>query len=418
MPLPQAVSHQHRGAGGMFTPAQTLPETIVTESTDGGDTLWETDTESEIEEDTDYLEAWEAQPKPRTPVPPQEFLTRLKKEDEEFDDTDELGPSDAEQLQAIIDEQERPDAPMRSARMDREIMSLTCASIAVTVDEHMRVQHFQEMDDELADEILGEEYLTVQEYIKEMAAAKAAARPDTRLQHQTKFAENCTRTKTTRPAPDSEESIRRQLLRKFHEILKEDQARAPGTAVERQVRWSGSANAATRRAKLFKAAKIPHLPLISAGGVNTLSNLAVGDFGIIWTETGLQIAQVEVMYSKGGGKHGKHNNIDEHTNLSGLSYIGAQVYDPFLGSQFRAHTAATARLYTKQFRLLPPFTFLCRLLATPKKTEVGLELASADMALFRDLNKDIKSFDTAVKSSRSRKKVVEEDEGEDTTVSF
>ncbi|KAJ6541137.1 hypothetical protein B0H10DRAFT_2392408, partial [Mycena sp. CBHHK59/15] len=198
-------------------------------------------------------------------------------EDEEFDDTDELGPSDAEQLQAIIDEQERPDAPMRSARMDREIMSLTCASIAVTVDEHMRVQHFQEMDDELADEILGEEYLTVQEYIKEMAAAKAAARPDTvelvpvhipdepskpfgqglyasvdvvdfspliqqRLQHQTKFAENCTRTKTTRPAPDSEESIRRQLLRKFHEILKEDQARAPGTAVERQVRWSGSVN--------------------------------------------------------------------------------------------------------------------------------------------------------------------------------
>ncbi|KAJ6623862.1 hypothetical protein B0H10DRAFT_1943640 [Mycena sp. CBHHK59/15] len=55
MPLPQAASHQHPWAGGMFTPAQTLPETIVTESNDGGDTLWETDTESEIEEDTgDY----------------------------------------------------------------------------------------------------------------------------------------------------------------------------------------------------------------------------------------------------------------------------------------------------------------------------------------------------------------------------
>lgn len=58
-------------------------------------------------------------------------------EDEEFDDAQ--GPSDAEQLQALIDEQERADAPMRSARVDREIMSLTCASIAVTVDEHMRV---------------------------------------------------------------------------------------------------------------------------------------------------------------------------------------------------------------------------------------------------------------------------------------
>lgn len=128
---------------------------------------------------------------------------------------------------------------------------------------------------------------------------------------------------------------------------------------------------------------------------------------------------VEAMYSKGGGKHGKHNNIDEHNNLSGISYIGAQVYDPYLGSQFRAHTAATARLYTKQFRLLPPFTFLCRLSGKPRKTGIGLELSPADMTLFRDLNKDIKSFDKAVKSSRSRKKVVDEEgEGEDTTVSF
>ncbi|KAJ7937752.1 hypothetical protein B0H13DRAFT_1852388 [Mycena leptocephala] len=123
----------------------------------------------------------------------------------------------------------------------------------------------------------------------------------------------CTRTKTTRSVtiPESEESMRRHIIRKFREILKEsDQARAPGTTVERQARWnigsspaiSNAANAAavasatatkaaTRRAKLFKDAKVPHLPLVAAGGVTQLKKLAIGHFGIVWTEKGLRIAK-------------------------------------------------------------------------------------------------------------------------------
>jgi hypothetical protein len=72
-----------------------------------------------------------------------------------------------------------------------------------------------------------------------------------RLQHQTKQAEKCTRTKTTKSdaVPESEESTRRQILRKFREILKEsDQARAPGTTVERQTRWNIGSNNGTGNA--------------------------------------------------------------------------------------------------------------------------------------------------------------------------
>jgi hypothetical protein len=58
-------------------------------------------------------------------------------EDEEFDDVTVV--CEAEELQALIDAEEQPDTPMRSARLDREIMSLTCAAIAVSVDEQMRV---------------------------------------------------------------------------------------------------------------------------------------------------------------------------------------------------------------------------------------------------------------------------------------
>ncbi|KAJ7661512.1 hypothetical protein DFH06DRAFT_1089007 [Mycena polygramma] len=59
--------------------------------------------------------------------------------DEDFDDVEEDRPSEAELLQALIDEQEREDAPSYGPRVTREIMSLTCASIAVSTDEHMRV---------------------------------------------------------------------------------------------------------------------------------------------------------------------------------------------------------------------------------------------------------------------------------------
>ncbi|KAJ7845022.1 hypothetical protein B0H14DRAFT_3685188 [Mycena olivaceomarginata] len=105
-----------------------------------------------------------------------------------------------------------------------------------------------------------------------------------RLKHQTKHAEHCTRTKTTKLLPAAEETMRRQILRKFQELLKDsDQARTPSTAVERRARWNmgsmpaGAGNAAnaaavasavaskaaTQRTKLFKQAKVPHFLQVS-----------------------------------------------------------------------------------------------------------------------------------------------------------
>jgi hypothetical protein len=61
------LSHQHRGAGGMFASAQPLPEAFETDSdNDGADILWENDMEPETEQEADYFEAWEMQPKPWT----------------------------------------------------------------------------------------------------------------------------------------------------------------------------------------------------------------------------------------------------------------------------------------------------------------------------------------------------------------
>jgi hypothetical protein len=126
---------------------------------------------------------------------------------------------------------------------------------------------------------------------------------------------------------------------------------------------------------------------------------------------------VQAMYSE-GGKHGKHNNIDDHGNLSGISNLGTQVYEHFQNRQFRSVTEATASLQTNQFRLLAPITFLCRLSSHPKTTPTGIELSAEDTKLFKELCEGLKSFDAAVKKSRARKKKDDEEDGEDTTLDF
>jgi hypothetical protein len=57
---------------------------------------------------------------------------------EEFDDSDS-SICEAEELQALIDADEGMDAPVRSRQTEQELMALTCANIALSVDEHMRV---------------------------------------------------------------------------------------------------------------------------------------------------------------------------------------------------------------------------------------------------------------------------------------
>lgn len=128
----------------------------------------------------------------------------------------------------------------------------------------------------------------------------------------------------------------------------------------------------------------------------------------------LTVLAVETLYSKGGGKNGKHGAITQHHNISAFSHIGVQIFELVHARQFRAIPQATSSLQTHQFRLLLPFTFLCRLNGKPTCTSVGLELSADDITLFKDLATVIISLDAAVKKSRSRrKKGANEDEVEE-----
>jgi hypothetical protein len=106
---------------------------------------------------------------------------------------------------------------------------------------------------------------------------------------------------------------------------------------------------------------------------------------------------VHAMYSKGGGRHGRYNSIEDQRNLSGISNLETQVYEHFQNRQFRAFTEATASLQTNQFRLLVQFTLLCRL-PSFLKTTTCIELSAEDTKLFKELSEGIQSFDEAVKN--------------------
>ncbi|KAF8172221.1 hypothetical protein K438DRAFT_1851749 [Mycena galopus ATCC 62051] len=329
----------------------------------------------------------------------------------------------------------------------------------------MRIQEFAQVDEQLEDEIVGSEYATLQDTFASVAAALPAVQlssePSTRLtsfdtldfkvlvrqrkEHQTRQAARSARVKNSRPDDEPSaappESMRCQILRKYHELLKEDQSKAAGTVVERQARWTtdpipaagNAANAAATAAavatkaairprKLFQDAKLPPslLKEVESAGLTNFNPVRIDSYGIIWTEIGLRVGRVDALYSKGGGKNGKHGNVTEHHNISALSYLIVQVFELTHARTFRAHPQATSLFRTLQFRQLLPFTFLCRLSDAPIITPTGIELSLADATLFKELNSAIQHFDTAVKLSRSRKKAKElaEEEEVDTTVGF
>lgn len=121
------------------------------------------------------------------------------------------------------------------------------------------------MDDEEAQEMIAEEYHHISEALSfdiPPVQVDTVAQPlgygatdanfheidldilvDMRKQHQTRHAALGVRTKGDKQRTEASKdvSIRRQLIRRFHEVLKEEQDRAPCTASDRTIHWRAPA---------------------------------------------------------------------------------------------------------------------------------------------------------------------------------
>jgi uncharacterized membrane-anchored protein len=65
------------------------------------------------------------------------------------------------------------------------------------------------------------------------------------------------------------------------------------------------------------------------------------------------------MYSKTGGKNGKHSAITELSSIAAVSYFSVQLFRYRTGGQFHPVPDATAIFQTKQSPLLSSVQFLC-----------------------------------------------------------
>jgi len=100
---------------------------------------------------------------------------------------------------------------------------------------------------------------------------------------------------------------------------------------------------------------------------------------------------VVCLYSKSGGKGGKHNGVTDSSNITALSHIGVQVFEHSHFRWFTQIPSETARLHTRQFALLFP---MCLLLCLQSPVETNgtkaVEISHNDFLEFKDLSGGLK----------------------------
>lgn len=120
---------------------------------------------------------------------------------------------------------------------------------------------------------------------------------------------------------------------------------------------------------------------------------------IHWTSS------VIALYSKTGGKNGKHAAVTESSNISGLSYVGLQVFENMVNRRFRPTPEGTALFQTWQFALVPSISVLCVLHRSPiVGTAHDIEVSVEDSQIFRGLRAGKDRVLLALKQLRKRKK--------------
>ena len=94
------------------------------------------------------------------------------------------------------------------------------------------------------------------------------------------------------------------------------------------------------------------------------------------------------MYSKMGGKNGKHAWVLSATHITSVSYLPMQVYEHMHSRQFHVVPCVLQHLHIKRFALLPSSSFLCTLNSIPQNItrEQYIELSPTDYTCFVELH--------------------------------
>jgi hypothetical protein len=108
--------------------------------------------------------------------------------------------------------------------------------------------------------------------------------------------------------------------------------------------------------------------------------------------------------SKSGGKNGTHCWVPEVSSMTAISYAPSQLFEHFIGRQFRAIQQAQALLQVKQFALVPATSFLCVLENEPQKImdSENLQISASDADRFDRYSRNIQNIKSAIKHMASK----------------
>src|ERR1700683_3122207 len=171
---------------------------------------------------------------------------------------------------------------------------------------------------------------------------------------------------------------------------------------------------------LHKTAEVPCLSIIGEVRITLIRHRQIKDFCIIFMVSGVRLVQghiscydckfwltasvVIALYSKGGGKNGKHAAVPNVANVASVSYAGFQVFQRMHCQLFRPITSATVAFSTNQYLLMPSTSILCRLSAIPQARNNDIEIHSEDLRIYNTLDESSRQLEAAMKLFAKRGK--------------
>lgn len=370
--------------------------------------------------------------------------------DDDFLETDEdvlLFESDDEEpsnIQEVLDHLEH--VVGSTQREDKEIINYTYAAVAISIDEHVKINALPEPDEGDITRDLAHDAATIAESL-------AACLPPPNTDDKTTIFDLQTwdtagvrthvKAASITPSPGKQKQSQKQHVQAhLNEIIKGLEERGVDSGLARTVRWqngknsnsgdgsvlagnaSNAAEAAntqakkllTRRKNAFKKENLP-VELHNAR-VTDLAPVCVADsddsdgasntgssYGFIVLDGRIMLGKVLAIYSKSGGKNGKHSSIMKSSNISAVSYFVLQVFEQMVSQQFRSIPEKLQSLQSNKFTLLPSSAFLCILDTAPRSAiETGLRIGIPDHIRFNVLTKKNSKILIVMKALKSRRK--------------
>ncbi|KAG8700389.1 hypothetical protein FRC08_004733 [Ceratobasidium sp. 394] len=225
------------------------------------------------------------------------------------------------------------------------------------------------------------------------------------------------------------------LLKKVHSTLKIIQDAGGSTSgVARRVRHEGqvdtaqagnSANAAEAakargnealkvRVRAFSTAKLKFGNMLGTGGVTSLAPIQAGSFAFVLVDKQIWFAEVLTLYSKGGGKAGKHGWVNNQKNLGSVSNLLVQLWEHWMDHDFRSVPKGTATHYAKRYAHIRSQSVLYVASSNEKlelHTDELVRLNSSLFTLWKGLNKELGTIVAVVDDMlRRRRKLVDDDD--------